>query len=108
MYWTGGDAVGHAGVFLEPARPGHRGDVGIGQPTPPTVTSVRHAGAMAGFEQDTSAHRAMHKGGAEKETATGSGGREGSHIQGLQHVWIPPGYGDLFLILGAGDLSSRQ
>ena len=47
----GGDADGHADTLLELARPGHRGNTGGGQPTPPTVTSVQHAGAVAVPEQ---------------------------------------------------------
>ena len=43
-----------------------------------------------------------------KEKATGRVGGEGGHIQGLQRVWIPPGYGDLFKILGEGDLSGGR
>ena len=37
--------------------------------------------------------------------APGSRSIEGVNIQGLQRVWIPLGDGDLFQILGSGDLS---
>ena len=90
---------------METARPGHRFDTGEGKTLPPTVTSVRHADAMAGYEQDASAHCTMKEGGGAKNMAPGSGGGEGGHIQGLQRVWTHPGDGELFKILGAGDIS---
>ena len=46
----------------------------------------------------------MQKGGGAKETAPGIGGVEGGHIQGLQRLWMPPGDGELFQILGVGDI----
>ena len=81
---------------MAPERPGHRGDLGGGKPTPTTVSSVPHAGTMAGSEWYTSAHRAMQEGGEVKETAPGRGGGEGGHLQGFQQEWTPPLYGDLF------------
>ena len=50
----------------------------------------------------------MQEGGEAKETAPSSGGGEGGHIQVFQCVWTPPGYGELFQILGAGHLSDIQ
>ena len=96
---------GHGGEFMAPACTGHCGDTGGGKPPPPTVPSMQHASIMAGSERDASAHRAMQEGGGTKETATDRGGGEGYHFQSLQRVRTPPGYGDLFQILGAGDLS---
>ena len=37
--------------------------------------------------------------------APGRRGGEGDNIQGFQPVWTPSGDGDLFQILGVGDLS---
>ena len=79
-----------------------------GNPPPPMVPSVRHAGAMEGSEWDTSVHHLMKEGGGAKETAPDSGGGEGGHLQDLQRVWMPPGYGDLIKILGAGDFSGGR
>ena len=93
---------------MAPACPGYRGDTGGGQPPPPMVTYVQHAGAMEGSERDASAHRTIHEGGGEKEMAPGKGGGEGGHIQGLQRVWTPPGDGDIFQILWAVDLSGGK
>ena len=77
-------------------RPGHRGGIGVGKPPPPTLPSVQHDGEMLGSEWDTLAHRSMQEGGGAKETAPGRGGAKGGHLQGLQHIWTPPGYGDIF------------
>ena len=35
---------------MAPARQGHRGDTGGGQPTPPTVPPMRHDGTVEGPE----------------------------------------------------------
>ena len=48
--------------FFAPAFPGHRGDTGRGKPPPPTVPSVKYAGAMAGSERYALVHRAIHEG----------------------------------------------
>ena len=50
----------------------------------------------------------MQEGGGLKEKATGRGGWEGGHTKVLQHVWMTPGDGNLFQILGAVDLSGGQ
>ena len=50
----------------------------------------------------------MQDGGGSKETVTDSGGGEGGHLQGLQRVCTPTGYGDLLEILGTGDLRGGQ
>ena len=52
--------------------------------------------------------KCMQEGGGAKDTAPDSGGGEGGHIQGLQHVWMPRGDCDLSQILGAGDLSGGR
>ena len=84
---------------------GHCGDTGGGQPPPPTVPSVRHAGAMVVIDRYAWAHGSMQEGGGAKLKTPGSGGEEGSHIQGVQRVWTSLGDGDLLQIIGAGDLS---
>ena len=96
------------GAFTEPSFPGHRGDTVGGKPPPPMVTSVQQAGAMAVFEQDSSANRAIQEGSGAKEMAPGRGGGEGGHVQGLQHVWMTPVDGDLFQIVWEGDLGSGR
>ena len=78
-----GNADGHAGAFMAPACKGHFGDTAGGQPPPPMVPSVSHAGAMAGYEWDALDHRVIQEGGGAKETASGSGGGEGDNIQGI-------------------------
>ena len=69
---------------------------------------MQHDGTMAGSERDVSAHRAMQEESGAKETEPGNGGGEGGHIQGLQCVWTPPGYGDLFQIRGSVGLSGKK
>ena len=91
----GGDADNHVGAFLAPARLGQCGDLEGGKTPSPTVSYVRRASVMAGPEWDASAHHTMKEGGGAKYTAPGSGGGEGDHLQGLHHIWKPPGYGDL-------------
>ena len=63
---------------------------------------------MAVFERNATANCARKERGVAKATAPGSGGGEGGHIQGFHSVWTPPGDGDLFQIIRAGDLSGGQ
>ena len=81
---------------MTPARTGHCGDLGGGKPNTPTVPYVQHSGVMEGSEWDASAYRTMQEWVRAKETVPGSGGGEVGHLQGLQCIWTPPRYGDLF------------
>ena len=69
---------------------------------------MQHFSAMAVFERDASAHRAMQEGKGLKSMASGSRQGEGGHIQVFQLVWTPPGDGDLIQILGIGNIRGRQ
>ena len=55
-------------------------------------------------ELDAPEHRAVQEGSGEEEKALGGGGGAVGHLQGIQRLWAPPGYGDLLLIPVAGDL----
>ena len=59
---------------------------------------------MTVFERYALAHRTMQEGGGAKVTAPGRGG-EGGYMQGFQCVQTPPGDGEIFQMLGAGDIS---
>ena len=82
---------------------GYRGDSGGGQPPPPTLPPVQHAGAMAVAKRDAPPHSAVQEGGGAEAAALGSGGGEG-----IQRLWSPPGYGDLLMIPGEGDLGGGK
>ena len=60
---------------------------------------------MAVSEQAASAHRAMKEGGGEEATMIGIRGGQGGHIQGVQHIWAPPGDCELLQIPGEGGLN---
>ena len=55
-------------------------------------------------ELDAPEHRAVQEGIGEEAKALGRGGGAVGHLQGIQRLWAPPGYGDLLLIPVAGDL----
>ena len=49
-------------------------------------------------------HSTVKMGSGEEATALISRGGEGVHRQVIQHLWEPPGDGDLLPIPGTGDL----
>ena len=53
-------------------------------------------------------HPAMKEGGGAEATELGRGGGEGGHIQGVQHIWAPPGDDDLLQIPGEVGLSGGK
>ena len=55
-------------------------------------------------EWDAPAYSAVQEGGVEELTTLGSRGGEGGQLQVIQRLWDPPGYGDLLLIPGTGDI----
>ena len=59
-------------------------------------------------KQDAPVHIAVQEGSGEEATELGGGGGAGGHLQGIQRLWAPPGYGDLILIPGAGDIGSGR
>ena len=59
-------------------------------------------------ERDVPAHRSVQEGIREEEMALGGGKGAGCHLQGSQRLWLPPGYGDLLPISGAGDIGGGQ
>ena len=63
---------------------------------------------MAVSERDAFSHGAMKEGGGSEVTALGRKGGECGHIQGIQLVWAPPGYGDLLQIPGEGDIGGGR
>ena len=63
---------------------------------------------MEGPEWDAQAHVTVQPyRGAEETEISGEGG-EGGHRQGFQHLWAPPGDGDLLQIPGTGALGGRR
>ena len=54
------------------------------------------------------AHGTVHPGSGAEETEISGGGGEGVHRQVFQRLWVPPGYGDLLQIPGAGDIGGRR
>ena len=93
---------------MKPARPGHCGNTGGGKPTPPTVLSMCHYGAVEVPEWDAPVHIAVQKGSREEVTALGGGGGEGGHLQGIQRLWAPPVDDELPPIPMTGDIGRRQ
>ena len=59
-------------------------------------------------ERDASAHNAVKEGSGEEVMAIGGRGGVGSHLQGIQRIWAPPGDGDLLLIPREVDLGGGQ
>ena len=108
MQWSGVDVDGYESALLALARQEHRGDPVGGQPLPPMVPPVCHAGAVEGPDWDAQTHCTVQPGSIAEETAIGSGGGEGGHRQGFQRLWAPPGDGDLLQITGTVDLGRVQ
>ena len=65
---------------MAPANPRYCSDTGGGQPSPPTVTSVQHSGAMVVTEQDAPGHITVQEEDGLEAMALGSGGEEGGHL----------------------------
>ena len=82
------------------ARMGHHGNTAGGQPTPPTVLSVQHAGAVAVPKRIAQAYITVHaRGGAESMELGGRGGK-GGKIKGVQHLWEHPSDGTALQLPG--------
>ena len=96
VYWPGGDAYGNEGTLIAPERPRHCGDTGGGKPTPTTVTYVWHAGDVEVTEWNALAQITVQDGIRAEGAVLGGGGGEGGHLQGIQRLWAPPGYGKSF------------
>ena len=86
---------------------GNRSDTKVGQPNPPTVTSMQHDGVGAVSKQAALAQSTIQEGGRAEATALGSRGGKGGHLKGVQRLWDPPGYGYLLQIHGESDLGIR-
>ena len=76
-------------IFLALARLGYRGNTGGGQPPPPMVPSVIHAGSVAVPERVAQAHRAVHVVFRAEAMAAGGGGENGGNFKGFQSLWAP-------------------
>ena len=53
-------------------------------------------------------HSKVQEGSGVEATSLGGGGGAGGHLQGIQCLWAPLGYGNLLLIPGAGDLGGER
>ena len=60
------------------------------------------------IKQDAPEHIVVQEGSGEEATALGGRGGAGGHLQGIQHLWAPPVYGDLLPIPGVGDLGGER
>ena len=72
------------------ARLGHRGNTGGGQPPPPMVIPVWHAGAMAVLKWINQDHSAVQEGGGAETTVFGGGRGKGSNLKGVQTLPTHP------------------
>ena len=59
---TSDNKEGDTGPFYAPACPGHRGNFGGGNPTPPTVPLMQYAGPLAYNERKENCHRTVRQG----------------------------------------------
>ena len=100
----GGDADDNADEIMVPARTGHRGDTGRVQPPPPTVLSVRHAGAVVFPERATLEHSTVQEGVGAEATALGRELEKGGQLNIFQCLWTPPWDDDLLQIPGESDI----
>ena len=57
-----------------------RGDIGGGQPTPPTVPSVQHAVTVEVSERAALEHSVVQEWGGSEATAIVGGGGKGGHL----------------------------
>ena len=73
-----GNEDGDAGPLPIPASPGHRGHSGGGNPPPPTVHPMRHAGPLEGTERKVPCHILVRQGSRAKEAAAEAELRESS------------------------------
>ena len=83
-----------------------RGHGGV-KPSPPTVHSVQHAGAVAVPERATMEHSVVKEGGGAEAMALGRIGGKCGYLKGVQRLWKPPWDGDLLQIPGNSDIGGR-
>ena len=95
---------GHADALLAPAIPGHRDNTGVGKLSPPMVPSVPHSGDVSVPKWSATAHDVVQEGARAEETSAGSRWGTGAYFTGVQHLWAPPGDGNILQIPGEVDL----
>ena len=79
----GWDTDSDADAFMQPECPGHRGHLGGGKPPTPKMLKIRHAGNVAGTQQEAPCHRDVQERGGAEATVDGRGRAEGNHGEGL-------------------------
>ena len=104
---TGNDADIYEGKIPTPVCKGHLDHTRVGQPLPPMVTKVRHAGALEGSERVARHHRVVCQGVGTEETADGIRGDVGESGEGLSCLRQDTRNGHLTQITVAGPDGGR-
>ena len=89
---------------MTPARPGHHVNTGGGQPTPPTVPSMRHACDVEVPKRIAQAHSAVQDGVREEATVLVGRGGKGDDLKVVQHLWEHPHNGKVLQLPGESDI----
>ena len=100
MLWPGRYAYGHAGALLASAHLVHYGATGGGQPPPPTLPSVQHAGAVVVPKLIAQSHRAVQEGRGVEVKAFGGKGGKGIDLKVVQRLWANPQYDPVLQVSG--------
>ena len=74
---------GNAGINFLPECPGYHYNFGGGNPPPPTVTPLEHAGYLESYEKEAPCHCPLRQGGIKEAKTAGGGGAAGEFREGL-------------------------